>query len=74
MQAMEEENREHGFVLLLTPIINEHTNSAGAWRWYKWGKYIGHHNIKHEYLNDEDGIDFVFVWHLIPVVKDDEVK
>lgn len=74
MQAMEEENREHGFVLLLTPIINEHTNSAGTWRWHKWGKYIGHHNIKHEYLNDEDGIDFVFVWHLIPVVKDDEVK
>lgn len=30
MQAMEKENREYGFVLLLTPIVNEHTDSAGA--------------------------------------------
>jgi hypothetical protein len=74
MQAMKEENREYGFVLLLTPIVNEHTDSAGTWRWHKWGQYIGHHKIEHEYLNDEEGIDFVFVWHLIPVVKDDEVK
>ena len=73
MQAMEKENREYGFVLLLTPIVNEHTDSAGTWRWHKWGKYIGHHEIKHEYLNDEEDIDFVFVWELVPVVKDDEV-
>lgn len=74
MQAMEKENREYGFVLLLTPIVNEHTDSVGTWRWHKWGKYIGHHKIEHEYLNDEKGVDFVFVWHLIPVVKDDEVE
>lgn len=74
MQTMEKENREYGFVLLLTPIVNEHTDSAGTWRWHKWGKYIGHHEIKHEYLNDEEGIDFIFVWELVPVVKDDEVK
>ena len=74
MQAMEKKNREYGFVLLLTPIVNEHTDSAGTWRWHKWGKYIGHHEIEHEYLNDEEGVDFVFVWHLIPVVKDDEVE
>lgn len=36
MQAMEEQNREYGFVLLLTPIVNEHTDSAGTWRWHKW--------------------------------------
>ena len=30
MQAMEKENREYGFVLLLTPIVNEHTDSAGT--------------------------------------------
>lgn len=35
MQAMEKENREYGFVLLLTPIVNEHTDSAGTWRWHK---------------------------------------
>lgn len=71
MQAMEKENRDYGFVLLLTPIVNEHTYSAGTWRWHKWGQYIGHHKIEHEYLNDEEGVDFVFVWHLIPVVKDE---
>lgn len=74
MQAMEEENRDYGFVLLLTPIVNKHTDSAGTWRWHKWGKYIGHHKIEHEYLNDEEGIDFVFVWELVTVVKDDEVE
>lgn len=74
MQAMEEENREYGFVLLLTPIVNEHNHTWGGWRWHKWGEYIGHHKIEHEYLNDEEGVDFVFVWKLIPVVKDDEVK
>ena len=70
IQAMEEQNREYGFVLLLTPIVNEHTDSAGTWRWHKWGQYIGHHKIEHEYLNDEEGVDFVFVWGLHPVVKD----
>lgn len=73
MQAMEEQNREYGFVLLLTPIVNEHTDSAGTWRWHKWGQYIGRHKIEHEYLNDEKDIDFVFVWSLHAVVKDDEV-
>jgi hypothetical protein len=74
MQAMEEENREYGFVLLLTPIVNEHNHAWGGWRWHKWGEYIGHHKIEHEYLNDEEGVDFVFVWKLIPVVKDEEVE
>ena len=71
MQAMEEQNREYGFVLLLTPIVNEHAYSVGTWRWHKWGQYIGHHKIEHEYLNDEKDIDFVFVWSLHAVVKDD---
>ena len=74
MQAMEEENREYGFVLLLTPIVNEHNHAWGGWRWHKWGEYIGYHQIEHEYLNDEEGVDFVFVWKLIPVVKDEEVE
>lgn len=74
MQAMEEENREYGFVLLLTPIINEHNHKWGGWRWHKWGEYIGHHQIEYEYLNDEDGVDFVFVWKLVAVVKDEGVK
>ena len=38
------------------------------------GQYIGHHKIEHEYLNDEENIDFVFVWGLHSVVKDDEAS
>ena len=73
IDAMEKENRDYGFVLLLTPIVNEHNGEWGGWRWHKWGKYIGHHKIKHEYLNDEEGVDFVFTWELIHVMKDNEV-
>lgn len=73
IDAMEKENRDYGFVLLLTPIVNEHNGEWDGWRWHKWGEYIGHHKIKHEYLNDEKGVDFVFTWELIPVVKDNEV-
>lgn len=30
------------FILLLTPIINNHDKSSwGGWRWHKWGDYIG---------------------------------
>lgn len=74
MDAMEEQNSDYGFVLLLTPIVNEHNGEWGGWRWCRYGEYIGHHKIKHEYLNDEEGIDFVFTWELIPVVKDEKVK
>lgn len=74
MDAMEKQNRDYGFVLLLTPIVNEHNGEWGTWRWCRYGEYIGHHKIKHEYLNDEEGVDFVFTWELIPVVKDNEVK
>ena len=74
MDAMEKQNCEYGFVLLLTPIVNEHNGEWGGWRWCRYGEYIGHHKIKHEYLNDEKGVDFVFTWELIPVVKDEEVK
>lgn len=74
IQAMEEENREYGFVLLLTPILNEHNHEWGGWRWHKWGEYLGHHQIEHEYLNDEEGVDFVFVWKLVAVVKDEGVN
>lgn len=74
MQAMEKENREYGFVLLLTPIVKEPNHEWGGWRWHKLGEYIGHHEIEHEYLNDEEGVDFVFLWKLHAVVKDEKVN
>ena len=67
MNSLDEEVK---FVLLLTPIVNEHDSSHyGGWRWHKWGEYIGKHTIQYEYLDQEEGIDFVFVWELIPVIE-----
>lgn len=58
------------FILLLTPIINNHDKSSwGGWRWHKWGEYIGKHNPQYEYLDHEDGIDYVLVWKLCPVER-----
>lgn len=58
------------FILLLTPIINNHDKSSwGGWRWHKWGEYIGKHNPQYEYLDHEDGIDYVLVWKLC-IVKE----
>ena len=58
------------FILLLTPIINSHDKSSwGGWRWHKWGEYIGKHNPQYEYLDHEDGIDYVLVWKLCPVER-----
>lgn len=58
------------FILLLTPIINNHDKSSwGGWRWHKWGEYIGKHNPQYEYLDHEDGIDYVLVWKLCLVER-----
>ena len=58
------------FILLLTPIINNHDTSLwGGWRWHKWGEYIGKHNPQYEYLDHETGIDYVLVWKLCPVER-----
>lgn len=58
------------FILLLTPIINNHDTSLwGGWRWHKWGEYIGKHNPQYEYLDHETGIDYVLVWKLCPIER-----
>lgn len=58
------------FILLLTPVINNHDTSLwGGWRWHKWGEYIGKHNPQYEYLDHETGIDYVLVWKLC-IVKE----
>lgn len=70
VEYMNSLNEKVKFVLLLTPIVNEHDSSHyGGWRWHKWGEYIGKHTIQYEYLDHEEGIDFIFVWELIPVIE-----
>ena len=58
-----------GYVLLLSPIWNNHdVSNYGGFRWSKWGSYIGKYERQSDYLGHETGLDFVFIWNLIPVV------
>lgn len=57
------------YVILLTPMFNTHDMDMGGWRWHKWGEYIGRHEVSHEYLSFETGIDYVLVWELIPLKR-----
>lgn len=60
-----------GYVLLLSPIWNKHdVSNYGGFRWSKWGNYIGKYERQSDYLDHETGLDFVFVWNLVPVVRD----
>lgn len=55
------------FVILLTPIFKEDQPKNGGWRWHKWGQYIGKYNPQCEYLYDEDGIDYVYVFNILEI-------
>ena len=58
-----------GYVLLLSPIWNKHDiRNYGGFRWSKWGSYIGNYERQSDYLDHEAGLDFVFIWNLVPVV------
>ena len=58
-----------GYVLLLSPIWNKHdVSNYGGFCWSKWGSYIGKYERQSDYLDHETGLDFVFVWNLVPVV------
>jgi hypothetical protein len=52
------------FVVTLSEVRKDEQPREGGWRWHKWGDYIGEHEIKHEYLADEEGIDRVFCFHI----------
>lgn len=62
----------HKFVILMTPIFREDQPKSGGWRWYKWGQYIGDFESKCEYLYDEEGIDYVWVFKILEVEECEE--
>lgn len=57
------------FLVTLTKVKREPENKGqgGGWRWHKWGPYIGAHEIQCEYLDDEEGIDHVFCFHVYEI-------
>ena len=54
------------FIVALTKVERDPSNKGkgGGWRWHKWGEYIGAHEIQCEYLDDEEGIDHVYCFHI----------
>lgn len=55
------------FIITMTPIFREDEPEDGGWRWHKWGQYIGEFEHKCEYLYDEQGIDYVWVFTILEV-------
>ena len=63
------------FVILMTPIFKEDQPENGGWRWHKWGQYIGDFEPQCEYLYDEQGIDYVWIFTILEVEEcEDESK
>ena len=62
------------FVLVLSPVhcSPENAGQGRGFRWSKWGPYIGTQEIKHEFLDDEVGIDKVFLASIIQVTRESE--
>lgn len=44
-----------------------YADNSGGWRWHKWGKYIGKHEIKCEYIADEVGIEKVIIFSVVEI-------
>lgn len=57
-------NKERKFFLSFCPVYKKDQPPADGWRWHKWGKYIGTHEIEYEYLVDEVGIKMVYCFQL----------
>lgn len=57
------------FVILMIPVFREDEPENHGWRWHKCGDYIGKFEPQHEYLRDEEGIDFVWVFKIAEVKK-----
>ena len=61
--------KDKNFVITLCPIFREDEPEYGGWRWHKWGQYIGKFDYQCEYLHDEVGIDYVYVFNIYEVEK-----
>lgn len=56
------------FVILMTPVFREEPEEQGG-TWREGGEYLGKFQPQHEYLQDEEGIDFVWVFNIVEVEK-----
>lgn len=54
-------------VVLITPVFKNSKEPFSGWRWHKWGPYYGIKEHKHEYLNDEENIEYVYCFNIVKV-------
>lgn len=54
-------------IVLITPVFKDLNEPCGGWRWRKWGPYYGVKNPKHEYLNDEEDIEYAYCFSVVKV-------
>jgi hypothetical protein len=70
-------NSERKFAVGFHPMIQDKESEGGGWRWHKWGQYIGKHDIKCEYLDDEDlsdiSQDFILCFHIYEFKDAEEI-
>jgi len=60
------EDIEKNYVCIsLVKVEKYEQPEEGGWRWHKWGRYIGKHKPKYEYLYDEEGIDCVYCYKIM---------
>lgn len=63
------DNPDAVYLIRFHPVFNHHDDASGGWRWHKWGPYLGKHTPQCQYLDEEQNIDYVLIWHLYPLKK-----
>lgn len=63
------DNPDAVYLIRFYPVFNHHDGKTGGWRWHKWGPYLGKHTPQCQYLDKEQNIDYVLIWHLYPLKK-----
>ena len=60
------------FIITMTPVFRDNQPEDGGWRWHKWGQYIGEFEPQCEYLYDEQGIDYVWIFKILEIEECEE--
>ena len=70
VQEQEAQGYDFGKCIInIRPILRKHEPAQGGWRWHKWGRYIGNFDHCCEYIHDEEGIEMVLCFRIIPLKK-----
>ena len=60
---------DNKFIIQMHYIAKKDCSPKWGWRWHKWGRYIGEHEITTEYLYDEPIVEGVWVYQMCIVTE-----